>query len=287
MHFYTCLKKYRFEIICITPLILFLLLLTFIPIIQTLIISFSNAQTGHLTFAHYQNLWAQKDFRISLFNTFFIAIVSIIIEIGLGLGLALMLSHRSKPVRCLRPLFMLPLAIPTVVVGVIMSYLFATSGWINRILLDLSLIDAPIRWTGGGIISLFMVILADSWKVTPLVMLILLAGIEMIDRDLYKAAHIDGATHFYVFRRITVPLLMPYITTAIIIRGIDAFRIFALPLILMGQNLTVVGTYAFLEYTEYHNQYLSAASSVVLLGMIFIAVLLYIKAVGKKGIQVI
>jgi trehalose transport system permease protein len=135
----------------------------------------------------------------------------------------------------------------------------------------------------GGVRSLIMVILSDCWKVTPLVMLILLAGLAAIDRDLYRAARIDGAGGFYIFRRITLPLLLPFITAAVIIRGIDAFRIFALPLILMGQNLKVIGTYAYLEYVEYNNPYLSAASSVLLLSMILVAVLIYIKAVGRKG----
>ncbi len=79
---------------------------------------------------------------------------------------------------------------------------------------------------------------------------------------------------------------MPWISACVIIRGIDAFRIFALPLILVGQNVKVIGTYAYLEYVEFNNPYTSAASSVILLVMILIAVLLYIKAVGKKGIAV-
>ena len=167
-----------------------------------------------------------------------------------------------------------------------MSYLFSSLGWINRILADLGLIDSPIYWMAGGIKSLMMVTIADSWKVTPIVMLILLAGLESIDRELYKAARIDGAGSFYIFRRITLPLLMPAITCAVIIRGIDAFRIFALPLILMGQNLKVIGTFAYLEYAEFNNPYASAASSVILLFMILTAVLFYIKVAGRRGLAI-
>ena len=236
------------------------------------------------TLANYKELISQKGFREALFNTIFIALFSLMLEVGFGLILALVLSHSAKYLKILRSIFILPLAIPTVVVGVMMSYLFSTSGWINRILLDLSLIDSPIYWIGGGIKSLAMIILADCWKVTPIVMLILLAGLESIDRDLYKAARIDGASSFYIFKRITLPLLLPSITVAVIIRGIDAFRIFALPLILMGQNLKVIGTYAYLEYVEYNNARLSAASSVMLLFMILVAVIFYIKVAGKRGL---
>ena len=281
-------KRYYFEIALIVPLVLFLLIFTLAPIIRTIVLSFQQASqvsegTG-FGLANYKNLFLQESFRKTFFNTIFIALASLLLEVSLGLILALILSSDLRGVRFTRSLFILPLAIPTVVVGVIMSYMFSTSGWINRLLIDLSLIDSPICWMAGGLKSLLMITLADCWKVTPIVMMILLAGLQSIDQDLYRAARIDGASGFYIFRRITLPLLLPFITMAIIIRGIDAFRIFALPLVLMGQNLKVIGTYAYLEYMEYNNPYLSAASSAVLLVMILTGVVIYIKAVGKKGI---
>ncbi len=305
------IKKHRFEILCILPFITFLLIFTLTPIARVITLSFQSVPAlseggwftpleksdGSLmlpivrgrssltgfTLAHYKALFSQKAFQEAFFNTLFIALVSLILEIALGLVLALFLSGNSGFRRFLRPLFILPLAIPTAVVGVIMGYLFSNSGWINRILTDLGLIKFPIYWMSGGVRSLMMVALADTWKVTPIVMLILLAGFQSIDGSLYKAARIDGAGNFYIFRKITLPLLMPSITAAVIIRGIDAFRIFALPLILMGQNLKVIGTYAYLEYAEFNNYYTSAASSVILLLMIFTAVIIYIKAAGRKG----
>lgn len=282
------IKKYRFEIALIAPLVLFLLIFTLAPIIRTIALSFQQAsrvcEGAAFGLANYKDLFSQESFRQAFFDTIFIALASLLLEVSLGLILALILSSNLRGLRFTRPLFILPLAIPTVVVGVIMSYMFSTSGWINRILTDLSLIDSPIYWMAGGFKSLLMITLADCWKVTPIVMMILLAGLQSIDLDLYRAARIDGASGFYIFRHITLPLLLPFITMAIIIRGIDAFRIFALPLILMGQNLKVIGTYAYLEYMEYNNPYLSAASSAVLLVMILAGVVIYIKAVGKKGI---
>ncbi|MFC1658894.1 carbohydrate ABC transporter permease, partial [Candidatus Omnitrophota bacterium] len=289
-HPFQSIKKHRFQILLLLPLASFLAIFTLTPIIRVIILSFQSIATTtaapQLTLTHYQDLFTQPAFKQAFLNTLIIAGVSLALEISLGLILALLLSKNLKLIRFLRPIFILPLAIPTAVVGVVMSYLFATSGWINRMLTDLNLISSPINWMQGGINSLFMLTLADCWKVTPLVMLILLAGLQSIDKSLYKAARIDGAGTFHIFRRITLPLLMPAITAAVIIRGIDAFRIFALPLILMGQNLKVIGTYAYLEYTEFSNPYASAASSVILLVMILLAVALYIKAVGKKGIAV-
>ena len=279
------IKKHSFEIFCILPLVLFLLVFTFVPILRIIFLSFQSSPSSALSLVHYRDLIFQQEFRSAFLNTIIIAVGSLIIELGLGLIMALLLSCRLAGRKIITTFFMLPLAIPTVVVGVMMSYMFSTSGWINRILMDFSLNDSGIRWMGGGLPSLTMVMVADAWKVTPLVMLILLAGLKSIDPELYNAAYVDGANSLGVFRRITLPLLLPYITAAVIIRGVDAFRIFELPLILMGQNLKVVGTYAYLEYVEYNNVHLSAASAVILFAMIMCAVALYIKMVGKKGLQ--
>ena len=283
------IKKDSFKIICILPLLIFLFFFTLVPIIRLILLGFApvgDCPGQWFTLAHYRQLFTHATFKQAFFNTVVIALASLFIELGLGLVLAMVLSRNYKYIRLLRPLFILPLAIPTAVAGVMMTYLFTTSGWINRILSDAGLINFPIHWMAGGWQSLLMVVLADCWKVTPLVMLILLAGLQSIDSSLYKAARIDGAGSFYIFRRITLPLLLPFITAAVIIRGIDAFRIFALPLILMGQNLRVIGTYAYLEYMEFNNPYLSAASSTVLMAMIMMAVLIYIKVAGKRGLAV-
>ncbi|MFA5100909.1 MAG: sugar ABC transporter permease [Candidatus Omnitrophota bacterium] len=282
--FYQSIRAHRFQLLCILPLAAFLFFFTFIPIVRLLILSFQQPHVPGLSLANFRELFSQKQFLLAFFNTVFIALVSLGLEISFGLILALAVSKNYKLIRYTRAIFILPLAIPTVVVGVVMSYIFSSSGWLNRILLDTGLIHQPVYWMSGGIRSLLMVSFADTWKVTPLVMLILVAGLQSIDKSLYKAASIDGAGAWYIFRRVTLPLLMPSITACVIIRGIDAFRIFALPLILMGQNLKVLGTYAYLEYTEFNNPYISAASACILLGLILFAAAVYVKAVGRKGL---
>ena len=278
------LKQYRFEAICIAPILVYLFLFTLVPVVQVFRLSLTDPASRELTLNNFFILFRQADFRSAFFNTIVIALGSLTLELGFGLMLAMILSVQEKGSGFLKSVFMLPLAIPTVVAAVMMSYMFSSSGWVNRILLDLGLIQENILWLAGDYKSLFTVMAADAWKVTPLVMLILLAGLQSIDRQLYKAARIDGAGMLYTFRHVTLPLLMPAVTTAVIIRGIDAFRIFSLALVLMGENLKVIGTYAYLEFAEYNNEYLSAASAVVLFGLIMGAVLLYLRlAFYKRG----
>lgn len=277
-------QRYRFEIVCLLPFLLYLTFFTVAPLIQVFQMGFSDA-AGGFTLSHIQRLWGQSGFIDAVRNTLIIAIGSLTLEILFGLLLALALSTLGSRGGWLRTVFILPLAVPTVVAAVMMTYLFATSGWINRILMDLGVIQENIVWLSGDARSLFAVMVADCWKVTPLVMLILLAGLQGIDKQLYQAAEVDGASMWQRFLHITLPLLLPAITAAVIIRGIDAFRIFDLALVLTGENLQVIGTYAFLAYSEYQDVALSAASSVVLFVMIFMAILLHMRLVGRRGFE--
>ncbi|MFU8780158.1 MAG: carbohydrate ABC transporter permease [Kiritimatiellia bacterium] len=277
-------QRYRFEIICLLPFLLYLGFFTLVPLAQVFQLSFAEAGAG-FSLGPMRRLWAQPDFMQALRNTVIIALGSLAMEICFGLVLALALSALGRRGGWLRTIFILPLAVPTVVAAVMMTYLFATSGWINRMLTDLGLISQNIVWLSGDAYSLFAVMVADCWKVTPLVMLILLAGLQGIDQQLYQAAEVDGANVLQRFRHVTLPLLLPAITAAIIVRGIDAFRIFDLALVLTGENLKVMGTYAYLAYAEYQDIVLSAASSVVLFGMIFMAIVLHIRLVGRKGFE--
>ncbi|MBD3427051.1 MAG: ABC transporter permease subunit [Candidatus Omnitrophica bacterium] len=278
-------RQNRFIVFCLIPLVLYLLVFTLVPIIKVFMMSLADPVSGKFSLSNYATLMRQEEFRSALLNTVIIAVGSLLIEVAAGLCMALVLSALKKGSGPVKSMFMLPLAIPTVVSAVMMSYLFSTSGWVNRILADIGLLRGSVVWLGGGFKSMFTIMIADSWKVTPLVMLILLAGLQSIDRQLYSSARMDGAGTFYIFRRITLPLLLPSLTAAIIIRGIDAFRIFSLVLVLMGENLKVVGTYAYLEYSEYNNYNLSAASSVILFVLIMLAVIAYIRTVGRKGLQ--
>ncbi|MFC1511147.1 carbohydrate ABC transporter permease, partial [Candidatus Margulisiibacteriota bacterium] len=223
-------------------------------------------------------------FREAVFNTLFITIVGLSLELILGLGLALLLLEKFRGRKFFRALMLLPLGIPTIVVASNMRYLFDTNGFLNEILFRLGLIEVPLNWMGGGIQTLFSLVVADMWKVTPLVMLIILAGLESIPREILEAAEIDGASYFQRLKNILLPLLKPFITMALIIRGIDAFRIFELPLALTGRTTPVMATYSFFEYREYGNPYTSAASAAILMVMIVIALFVYLRVVKQKEV---
>lgn len=275
------LKSYHFELLLITPLVLYIIGFTYVPIIQTILLSFQNNLTGEWGLSVYRELFAKLDFLRAIFNTFTVTVLALMIQLSAGLLIAMVLKKTFIGKGIVRSLILVPMGVPTLVAGVALIYVFGTQGYLNELLFKLGLIDIPIAWTVGGPTSLLMVAIADSWKVLPIVVILFLAGLESIPSDVYEASSIDGATRLQVFRYITMPLLKPTITMTLLLRAVDLFRIFDLPVVLVGRVTPFLATYAFDEYRVYNNPNASGATSVVLLICILIFMLLYFKYVDK------
>jgi len=276
------LKKFKLEIFMITPLLLYILGFTIYPIIQTISISFQDQYTKSFTLANYLAIINKTEFKTAFFNTIALTFISLTLEMSAGLVIALILKRSFKGKGFFRSLMLVPMGVPTLVSGVAMTYIFGLNGYFNELLEKLHLINLPIDWASGGFKTLFMVSVADMWKVTPLVILLLLAGLDSIPNEVYEASGIDGATAWQTFRYVTLPLLKPSITMALILRAIDAFRIFELVLVLAGRTTPVISTFAYDEYNNYADVYSSAAASTILLIIIVIFILSYLKITNAK-----
>ena len=142
--------------------------------------------------------------------------------------------------------------------------------------------EVPIDWAQGGWLSICMVVFADTWKVLPFMVLLFIAGLEAIPPSVHEASQIDGSPPLYKFFTVTLPLMKPYITIALILRAIDAFRIFELPLILAGTATTpLISTFTYSEYAR-QNYNLSAASGTILTGIILLFVFTYLYIVERE-----
>lgn len=289
------LRRHRFEILLVLPLVGYVSLLTIAPIIDTLGLSLRTPGDAHFpSLANYQAILASAVFRRAVINTAVVALLSLALELALGLGVALLL-HTRFPLRALvRTVMLLPLGVPTIVSGAVMLLVFSRSGYLNSVLFAVS--DAVnavpgVEWrfvplsltVTGGWRTLLTVAIADMWKALPIVTLIFLAGLQAIPEELYEAASVDGATRWQRFRRITLPLLVPYVTMAVILRAIDAFRIFELALVLAGRIEPVLGTYIWSRYgPPTSDVYTAAAASMVLFGLILVFVVLYLRLVVAR-----
>lgn len=181
---------------------------------------------------HYREALGDPRFLAALSHSVFFAGVSVALELALGLGLALLL-HARMPGRALaRMAALLPWALPTVVAGLVWRFLFdGPSSVANHVWL-LAGGAEPLAWLAHPVLAWVPLILADVWKTTPFVMLLLLAGLQSIDTALLEAARVDGASAWQRLRHVVLPLLLPVLAVALLFRSVDALRVFDLVYVL-------------------------------------------------------
>lgn len=180
--------------------------------------------------ANYVFLFQDPRFYTALANTVYFSFVSVGLELALGLLLALLLHAPSPGRGLLRASILVPWAIPTVVAARLWAWLFNPEYGLIPKLLPLQGVD----WLGTPGYAMHAAIVVDVWKSTPFVALLLLAGLQTIPADLYRAAEIDGASRLRSFRSITLPLLRPTLALALVLRALDAFRVFDVIYVLTG-----------------------------------------------------
>jgi trehalose transport system permease protein len=277
-------------------MVAYLVVFTLAPIVDTVRTSLAGRDGSDFpSLAGYTAIFGDEVFREAIRNTLVVALLSLALELAIGLGLALALHVRFPGRGLVRAVVTLPLGVPTIVSGAVMLLVFSRSGYLNSALAGIADtadrvpgVDwtfAPLGWTvAGGWRTLATVAIADTWKVLPLVTLVLLAGLQSIPEEVGEAARVDGASRWQRLRHVTLPLLVPFITAAIVLRAVDAFRIYELALVLAGRVEPVLGTYIAARYLPPIGDGATAASgSVVLFGIVAAFIVVYLKVVERAG----
>ena len=196
---------------------------------------FPDAGRPFVGLANYAEAFGDPRVGGALARTLGFAAVSVGLELILGLALALALHAITRGRGLARAAALVPWAIPTVVAALIWRFLFdGPSAVANTLLLRSGLVDTAPVWFAHPLLAWIPIVLADVWKTTPFVALLLLAGLQNIDPALREAARIDGASAWQEFREVTLPLLRPALLVALIFRFLDAFRVFDLIYVLTG-----------------------------------------------------
>ncbi|QWZ10127.1 sugar ABC transporter permease [Nocardioides panacis] len=205
------------------------------PVLRTLIISFFQVdsalatETPFVGLHNYTAVLTDPGFWATVARTLYFTIVSTGLELLLGLGLAALLNVDLRGRWLFRAIVVIPWAVPTIVNAAMWKGIFnAQYGALNGVLTQLGLLDEYKAWLGDPILALNAVVVADVWKTTPLVAFFLLAGLSSIPKDLYEAAKLDRASTWRTFRSITLPLLVPSIAIVLILRTVEAFKVFDL-----------------------------------------------------------
>ncbi|MDG5816219.1 sugar ABC transporter permease [Chitinispirillales bacterium ANBcel5] len=227
--------------------------------------------------------------RATVFTLLFAA-VAVLLELFLGLLFALLLNEKFRGRGVLRAAVLIPWAIPTIIAGRTWQVMYQYSyGVINFIFTSSGVAENNINWLGTSYSAFWAIVLADVWKTTPFVVIILLAGLQAIPGDLYKQAKVDGATMVKRFTKITLPLLSPVILVAVIFRTIDSLRIFDLVYVLTGGGPGgTTQTLSYIGYQHFNNDQFGMGStiSVIMFAISFAITIVYIKKGNfKKGIN--
>lgn len=215
----------------------------------------------------------------AVWNTFRFAIVSVSLEAVLGMLVALVLNAEFKGRGFVRAAILIPWAIPTIVSAKMWAWMLNDQfGIINDMMLSVGLISERIAFTARADTAMYAVLAVDVWKTTPFMALLILAGLQMVPRDMYESAKIDGIHPVKVFFRVTLPMVKPALMVAVIFRMLDALRIFDLIYVLTPNSSTtktmsIISRENMIDFNKF--AYGSAQSTLLFL-MIAICVVLYI-----------
>lgn len=292
----------------LVPMLIMLALVAAWPLFRSISFSFTdatadtifNGQSEWIGFDNYlerrvrsngdvrwRGVLVDGDWWNAVWNTVRFSVVSVSLEAVLGLLVALVLNMEFRGRGLVRAAILIPWAIPTVVSARMWGWMLNDQfGVINYMMIGVGLIDKPIAWTASSDTAMIAVLIVDVWKTTPFMALLMLAGLQMIPRDMYEAAKLDGIHPVKVFFRVTLPLLRPAILVAVIFRALDALRIFDLIYLLTPQSDSTV-TMSVLSYRElqqFGDYGEGSAMSTLLFLIITLFVLLYIK-LGKVDLS--
>jgi trehalose transport system permease protein len=244
---------------------LFMVALLLLPALNGLVLSFDHHGPS---LANYKFLFHDSMFWRALANNLLVPIGSLVIEFVLGLALALTLTARRNRSALIETAAILPFAIPEIVILTLARYIFMPRGYLNGALVITGM--HPLPWLSPhSALAMFTVILVDAWHVTPVVMLMLMAGLQTIPIELYEAARLDGAGTLATFRFVTLPMLLPAIVGALILRGIDALRIFSTVLVLTGpEGVPVLSTYSYSLWDDAQKPHEAMAAAMILALMV-------------------
>ena len=278
-----------FPLLLLTPALAVLLSLSIYPLIYSITISLQRETADGVkwTLGNFARLASDGFFLTAMAHTFVFAAAALVLEFSIGLGLALLLNTQMRGRGFFRATLLIPMMLPTVVVGVVWRLMLnANFGAINGTLKDFGINTESLTWTASPRLAFLSVIVVDVWQWTPFVFLVLLAGLQAIPQEPYEAAVIDGSSRWQTFRYVTLPLLKPAILIALLLRTMDLLRVFDQIFILTeggpGFATETISLYIYRTAFRFFDFGYAAAMSFVLLALTNVISTIYIRLLQTK-----
>lgn len=248
------------------PTLIFIGIFFLMPLFNAIALAF-RGDNGSFTLEYFRRMVHDVRFLDALKYTFFIAITVVPLQLITALAMALVVNSGFRGARFFLYLFSLPLGISDLAAGLIWLSIFTQHGFLNSILYYLGVIDKPIYYISYQNVGLtfLAVVAAEHWRATAIVMVILVAGLQMISKDYLEAAEVLGAHGWRKVWYVILPLLKPSLQSALIIRTIFALQTFAVVLALAGEIIPVLASQAYFWHFLYRNSHIASAYAVFLM----------------------
>jgi multiple sugar transport system permease protein len=286
------LGRYR-GYLFVLPLLVVMAVVVVYPVVYNARVSVFDYDPARNTWsfvglANYAAVFASPIFWQSVRTTLVWVVANVGLQFAIGMAVAVAL-HRIRIGRgFLGGLFLVPWISSFVIVAILWMWVYHPQlGVLNDILLKLGLIGRPIAWLAFPDLAFVSLVVANSWKFFPLVMITLLAGLQTIPADFYEVAEIEGANALQAFFQVTVPSMLPSISSAVVVAAIWAFNAFTLPFIMTGggplRATEVLGLYIYKQAFTSFDFGAAAAASIFLFLLILLFVVAYLRLVKDEA----
>jgi multiple sugar transport system permease protein len=269
----------------IAPSVGFLAALFLVPLVQTIWLSFSAGDV--LSLENYRRMAGDLNFSLAVKNTFLLTLVVVPLQVLLALAMATMVTKLDKGRDLVLWVLTIPLGISDLAAGLAWLALLQNTGYLNSALYALGLIEGPTGWLSQETpwSLFFAIVLAELWRATAIVLVILIAGLQLIPKEFSEAAEIFGAKPWTRFTRITLPLLKPSLQSALILRTVLAFEVFAVVYALGGRNFPVLAGEAYVWQNDNQNYGIAAAYAVLIMAISLAATAVYLRVLRTRPEQ--
>ncbi len=261
----------------LAPATIFLVVFFLWPFLQIAWLAFTTE--GGFTMQHFQTMTSNWKFWPTFWNTIILAAIVVPLQLVMALAMAQVVAKLNTARNTILYIFTIPLGLSDLAAGIIWLAIFEQSGFLNSMLVGLGIVERPVLFLGYQNLWIIFVavILAELWRATAIVMVILVSGMGLIPKEYYEAAEVFGAGPWKRFVKVTLPMLKPSIQTALILRTIAAFEVFAVVVALGGTTLPVLVGETFNWQFALNDRNVAAAFALVILAISIAATLVFLR----------
>jgi multiple sugar transport system permease protein len=272
--------------VLLLPSLAYLLLFFATPMVQAFALALQDP-AGNVGLASIERMLRDTNFRNAVVTTVALVILVLPVQFALAMTMALVVNARLKGSGLWLYVYALPLGVSELAAGIVWVSIFTQRGWLNTILEGLGVIDRPIIWQSSETfwLLIFTVVIAEAWRATSIIMIILVAGLQSIPPEYLEAAEVYGATTWQKVRRVILPMLRPSLQVALILRTILAFQVFATVIALAGTGLRVLAGEAARWATDIDNDNVAAAYAGLILILSIASTILFLVLLPSREEQ--